>query len=170
MVDTFHRGEFASGQRRNIRVRHAALQDVAAIAQIHGEGFARGWSEAEIESLMVRQTNFALMCEYRRWFGRWRPVGFVLVQVTGLEAEILSVCVLKGFRRGGLGRRLMEDVLRILYRDRVGELHLEVDSENLAAVNLYSSLDFQRSGERPAYYRQGLDRPREALVMTRLIR
>ena len=73
-------------------------------------------------------------------------------------------------QRRGIGRALMEEALRRLYRDRTETVHLEVDSGNVPAVHLYESLEFRATGERTDYYRQGQARPRAALVMSRQVR
>ncbi len=55
-------------------------------------------------------------------------------------------------RRRGVGRVLMNDVSRRLYRERITRLFLEVDRANAAALALYRSLGFAVAGERKQYY------------------
>jgi ribosomal-protein-alanine N-acetyltransferase len=92
-------------------------------------------------------------------------VGFVLVRVAADEAEILTIAVKRNARGRGYGRRLIEEALRRLYRDRVAACFLEVNRSNTAAVRLYRSLGFVVAGERQRYYSEGGDGDTTALVM-----
>lgn len=64
------------------------------------------------------------------------------------EAEILNIAVHPLARRRGIARALLAQLLRMLD----GEVFLEVRASNLAAIQLYESLQFGRAGIRPAYY------------------
>jgi ribosomal-protein-alanine N-acetyltransferase len=156
--------------RPTIRVREAELDDSDTIAEIHAAAFRRGWSGAEVEALLRQTGVSALVAEYTNAFGRKLSAGFCLMRVTGEEAEILSIGVLRSCRRRGVARALMEECLRRLYREGVAALLLEVDAGNEAALGLYGRLGFEPVGERAAYYRQGFETPRGALVMRRQVR
>lgn len=153
--------------RPEIVVRTAFEEDAAMIAAIHGESFRHGWSDGEIEALMRQDNVTALAAEYCNAFGQRSAAGFVLYRTAADEAEILTVAVNPASRRRGVGRALMEEVIRRLYSDRIGSLFLEVDSGNAAAIALYEVLDFVTVGERSGYYAHGATAARGALVMRR---
>ncbi len=155
--------------RPEIVVRTASAQDAAMIAAIHGEAFARGWSDGEIEALMRQDNVDALIAEYRNAFGHRSATGFVLFRSAAEEAEILTIAVNPSSRRRGVGRTLMDEAIRRLYAARIGSLFLEVDSGNAAAIALYEALEFIPVGERSGYYAQGATVARGALVMRRNI-
>ncbi len=71
-------------------------------------------------------------------------------QTVPAEAEILNVAVHPSARRRGIARALLLRLLDVL----VGDVFLEVRTSNLAAIQLYQSLNFVRVGIRPAYYSQ----------------
>lgn len=156
--------------RPTIHVREAELDDGESLSEIHAAAFRRGWSGAEVEALLRQTGVSALVAEYSNAFGRRLSAGFCLIRIAGEEAEILSVGVLPSCRRRGIARALMEEALRRLYREGTAALLLEVDGGNAAALALYRGLGFEQVGERPAYYRQGLQAPRGALVMRRQVR
>lgn len=137
------------------------------IAAIHGEAFARGWSDGEIEALMRQDNVAALAAECRNVFGHRNAAGFVLFRSAADEAEILTIAVNKANRRRGVGGALMDETIRRLYAERIGSLFLEVDSGNVAAIALYEALEFIAVGERSGYYAQGSTPARGALVMRR---
>ncbi len=125
--------------------------DVAAVAELHGKSFPRGWSETEVEALAAHpQTHLIVVRPVGG--GSKPPLGFVIYRIAADEAEILSVAVDPSARRNGLGKILMRETIRRLQGERIASLVLEVDSTNVDAVELYNHLGFDAVGLRPGYY------------------
>ncbi|EKF19429.1 ribosomal protein S18-alanine N-acetyltransferase [Nitratireductor pacificus] len=150
-------------------VRPLEVADSLVLADLHGEDFARPWSDAEFEALLSQDAvfGFAVSPVGRR---PGRPVGFVLARQAAGEGEILTIAVSRGQRRQGLGRQLMDAVLRRLHADRAEALFLEVEENNVAAIALYRRLGFHQVGGRPDYYRDAKGMRTGALVMRRDLR
>lgn len=54
------------------------------------------------------------------------------------------------------GQGIMTQLLKIMQNERgPGAVWLEVHEKNLPAIRLYEKLGFEKTGERPAYYRDG---------------
>lgn len=147
-------------------VEALAPRDARHLPDIHAEDFVRPWSEHEFASLLEQPPVFG--------FAAWRvggrkagPAGFVLARLAAGEGEILTVAVARAHRRRGLGRDLMEAVLRRLHAERAEALFLEVDETNAAALALYRRLGFREVARRPAYYDHPQARKTAALVMRR---
>jgi ribosomal-protein-alanine N-acetyltransferase len=143
----------------------ATMAEADTLAEIHAEAFARTWSGEDFATLLAQPTTFALAVRRQSFLGTRRMVGFVLVRVAADEAEVLSIAVRRSARGRGYGRKLMEEALRRLYRDRITACFLEVNRSNAAAVRLYRSLGFVVAGERQRYYSEGSDGDTTALVM-----
>ena len=78
------------------------------------------------------------------------------------EGEITNVAVAKKFRRRGIGRALMEYMLKEAELLGMESATLEVRISNTPAIRLYESLGFQGEGVRPNFY----EKPKEdALIM-----
>lgn len=156
-------------QRDDFAVEALGEDDPPMLPAIHEEGFARPWSGHEFAALLAQEPVFG--------YGVWRigargsgPVGFVLARLAAGEAEILTIAVSRAVRGRGLGRDLMEAVLRDLHGRRAEALFLEVGEANLPALALYRRLGFREVARRPGYY-GGDVRPRtDALVMRRDLR
>lgn len=139
--------------------------DATALSDIHHEDFVRPWSAEEFSALMEQNTVFGFAAREigNRATG---PAGFVLARHAAGEAEILTVAVRRSHRRLGLGRQLMEAVLRELHAQRAEALFLEVDETNGAAIALYRRLGFREVGRRPGYYDK-IDAPKAAALVMR---
>jgi ribosomal-protein-alanine N-acetyltransferase len=128
----------------------ASPRDAAAIAQLHGASFHRGWSDGEIEHMLLDRGVLA----HRAMLGG-RLVGFILSRLVADEAEILSVAVAASRRGKGLGRRLLDLHLRRLAGLGATAVFLEVEEGNEPARALYRRAGFREVGRRAGYYRAG---------------
>jgi len=127
------------------------------------------WDENDFETMLGDDIMFGYKAVE---IGKARSgaAGFVLARNISGEAEIITIAVARAHRRRGLGRLLMDAVLRELHGVRAGALFLEVDEGNFAAVALYRKLGFREVGKRSAYYRSAAGMPTDALVMRRDLR
>lgn len=62
----------------------------------------------------------------------------------GRDAFLTEIYVVPEGRRGGLGRRLLDEVLQVAKRKGAGAVHLGVYPDNEAALALYRSAGFNR--------------------------
>ena len=148
-------------------VEELAIEDARKLPPIHAEDFSRPWSAHEFASLIEQDTVFGFAV-WRVGSRRQDPAGFVLARLAAGEGEILTIAVARAHRGQGLGRDLMEAVLRNLHSERAEALFLEVDETNAAAIALYRRLGFQEVARRPGYYEHPGGRSRtDALVMRR---
>lgn len=119
---------------------------------IHGERFARGWSDGEFHDLLGQDTVAGFVAREIGALRRETVAGFVLARAAAGEGEILSIGVEGRFGRQGLGWRLMRAALQELHARDAETVFLEVDETNDAARQLYHKLGFEKIAERPAYY------------------
>jgi len=111
---------------------------------------------------LAAQENVSLLVARKVGAKGELPLGFNIIRQTAFDAEILSIAVEPKGRKRGVGGLLMREAIRRLQQDRVGELFLEVDATNKAAVALYRKLGFTEVGKREGYYEGGKG---HALVM-----
>lgn len=151
---------------KNYIIDRLRADDAEPVAAIHGEHFRRAWMPEEFEALLVQSGVFGFAA---REIGNAPagPAGFVLARTAADEAEILTIAVARSAQRHGLGRDLMEAVLRALYAERIDRLFLEVDEVNAGAIALYKRLRFYEVGRRPTYYDKGEGGRSAALIMRR---
>lgn len=154
---------------KNFTVIRLTARDAAVLEHLHREDFSRPWSAAEFEGLIAQPTVFGFLVA-RDGKPRSAAVGFVLARLAAGEAEILTVAVSRPCRRLGLGRRLMDAVLRELHAQRAEALFLEVDETNAPAIGLYRALGFREVARREGYYAHAGGARTGALVMRRDLR
>jgi ribosomal-protein-alanine N-acetyltransferase len=82
-----------------------------------------------------------------------RVVAFLVTRETAPgEREILNLAVTAEFRRHGIARAMLREVL-----GTPGDWFLEVRESNAAAIALYRAMGFRVAGARPAYYIQPVE-------------
>jgi len=140
----------------------AGPRDAAAIAALHAASFHRGWSEQEVEQLLIDRQVIA-----HRAVAGTKLIGFIMSRTAADEAEILSVAVAKSRRGHGVGRDLLSLHLRRLAGLGARAVFLEVDETNAPAIRLYDKAGFREVGRRPNYYPAANGKPAAALVLRR---
>jgi ribosomal-protein-alanine N-acetyltransferase len=148
--------------RGTMALTDAGPRDAAAIAALHAASFHRGWSEEEVEALLVDRAVMA-----HRAHSGGRMAGFIMSRRAADEAEILSVAVAKASRGRGIARDLLLHHLRRLAGDGARAVFLEVDEANTPALRLYRRAGFREVGRRPNYYAAPGAKPVAALVLRR---
>ena len=90
-----------------------------------------------------------------------KVIGYLIGYMTGPEIHIANVAVSPRFRRQGVAKDLLSDVLG---NADLGCTHaiLDVREANEPAIRLYQGLGFRMIGRRPRYYRHPVE---DALVM-----
>ncbi|HEX2216983.1 MAG TPA: ribosomal protein S18-alanine N-acetyltransferase [Xanthobacteraceae bacterium] len=136
--------------------------DAAALSSLHAASFHRGWSEDEMERLLLDPHVLA----HRAAFGA-KIAGFILSRLVADEAEILSVAVAHHRRGRGLARELLDLHLRRLAGLGARTVFLEVDQDNSSARRLYARAGFHEVGRRDGYYQNAGGEASAALVLRR---
>lgn len=147
------------------RVDPADSRHAAQIAALHGESFARGWTQAEIETLMGDRNTIA---DILRAKPRTQQIdGFALSRIAVDEAELLTIAVSSRRRGKGGSSPLLARHLARLQAAGARRVVLEVDEDNVPALRLYRRFGFAEIGRRPAYYARRDGTRGTALVLAR---
>jgi ribosomal-protein-alanine N-acetyltransferase len=137
-----------------IRVRRAGPADAAILAAIHAGSFAKPWSADELMPFLAAPDCLCFTAPNEPGMA---PQGFLIARRTGEEAELLTLAVLPAYRRGGLGRALIEACVAALREAGARQLFLEVDEAKIPARGLYVSIGAVPVGRRRRYYEHGAD-------------
>ena len=140
----------------------ASPNDAAAIGHLHGQSFRRGWSEDEVERLLLDRSVIAHRATVGSVFA-----GFVMSRIAAGEAEILSIAICAPKKGRGLAGRLLRHHLGRLAGVAVRTVFLEVDEDNAPAVRLYRRAGFREVGRRAGYYPAPGGKAANALILRR---
>ena len=89
-------------------------------------------------------------------------VGFAGIKIILDEAEIMNIVKKKEERHQGIGKLLLNEIIKISKENNIYLINLEVNAKNTIAINLYKKYNFKEVGLRKKYY-NGQD---DAILMT----
>lgn len=136
---------------RNLSLLWASPDRADEIAALHARLFDPAWDAASIISSIEHPASASFIAQVRE------PAvlaGFVIGRIAADEAEIISIGVAPEWQKRGVGRRMVEGLVRAARRAEVKRVFLEVATDNLAAGALYTSLGFVPAGGRKGYYKR----------------
>jgi len=144
-----------------LRFETAPRVAAALLAALHAACFPEDpWDEAAMAGILVLPGCFSRLA-----VAGDRPVGFVVALDLGGECEILSLGVIPGERRRGIGQAMLADLSGAAVNRGARALLLEAAIDNPAALALYAAAGFVRIGERRGYYRRQAEAPADAVVL-----
>jgi len=133
-----------------ILVRFATRQDLEAIYAVEDESFSDPYPDDLIAKLLRDCLNYFFVAEYPPG----TIAGYCVASEKGTTAHLISIGVLRKYRRRGFGTALIQRLLANL-SPSVKELRLEVKRDNREAIVLYEELGFKHVGLIENYYRDG---------------
>ena len=89
-----------------------------------------------------------------------------IIQVSGLEADLLTLLVKPNQQKKGFGKNLLTLTMMYLKQLGIKKLFLEVAVDNIEAIKIYKKLGFTCCGTRKNYYLECNGIIKDALVMT----
>lgn len=149
-------------------VKHASMLWAAPdraeeIAALHARLFTPAWDAAAIRSLLEHPAATSLIAVAGSQ--KKTVIAFVIGQLAGDEAEILSIGVSPDWQRVGLATGLLEGLTRAARRGDAKRIFLEVAEDNEAGLALYRKLGFTEAGRRKRYYERPGAAPVDALTL-----
>lgn len=139
-------------------VGEMSLADLDTVLEIENLSFASPWSRASF--LHELQENSRAVYLAAREDGR--VVGYVGIWIIFDEGHITNLAVHPEYRRRGIARLLLRELVSLARQRGVTRLTLEVRRSNHGAQQLYAQEGFVATGVRHRYYR---DNNEDALIM-----
>ena len=91
-------------------------------------------------------------------------VGYAVLMLGAGEAHVLNIAIAPDWQRQGLGRRLLQYLIKVAREYRAEMMFLEVRPSNLPARRLYEDIGFNEMATRRGYY-PAHDGREDALLM-----
>jgi [ribosomal protein S18]-alanine N-acetyltransferase len=81
-----------------------------------------------------------------------KMIGYALMMMVMDEAHLLNLSITRPYQKQGLGRYLLEHMLKIAKNHQAANLFLEVRPSNISAIALYENMGFCEMAVRRGYY------------------
>jgi len=144
-----------------IKITSAMEEGIPRILEIEQASISPPWTHGALLSEIYRDDSlFALAVEDNV------VIGFCILRRMADEGELLQIAVDALARRRGVGDLLMKAALDFARAIPLRAVYLEVRAGNDAAIALYKTHGFTRTGARKDYYTQPVE---DAVIMTREI-
>ena len=122
--------------------------DIAEMSRCHIEqGLPWSWNEARVLRCIVHPESVVLVARDRR-----RLAGFAIMEFHDEDAHLNLLAVKPGYRRRGIGMRLIEWLESSARTAGTFLVRLELRAGNDAARRFYSKLGYREVGKRRGYY------------------
>lgn len=139
-----------------LTVRQMEEADLGSVARIETSIFSKPWSEEGFRDSLKLPNTVYLVAEQDGSIA-----GYIGMLCVLDEGEITNVAVAEGFRRQGIGERLLSSLLQAGRKEGVDSFTLEVRESNSSARRLYRKLGFQEEGIRRNFY----EKPTEDAIL-----
>ncbi len=140
----------------DVTFRKMKDKDLVEVVEIEKETFTDPWSYDAFNGDLANDLSWPLTALVNNVV-----VGYCALYIVAGELQIGNFAVAPKFKRQGIGRKMMDEVIRVAREHECAYIYLEVRESNLAAIALYVSFGFVNVGRRVGYYRN----PRESAIL-----
>jgi len=143
-----------------IVIRPMDLSDLDAVLAIEQASYPTPWLRDHFLNEIEAQHSFPFVAIVEA-----TVAGYLCMMSLFEEAQLLNIAVASRLRGSGIARQLMAHAMNTAFEHGAEFMALEVRASNLAAIALYESLGFVRTGTRQHYY----DGKEDAVLMEKTL-
>ena len=144
---------------REARLRPMREADLDAVMRIEEQAYPFPWTRWIMRDCL--HAGYAMWVQERAG----EIVGYGVLSIAVGEAHVLNLCTAPGHEGEGLGRRMLQALLRVARGGGAQRVFLEVRPSNPRAIALYERSGFNEIGRRPRYYPAADHGREDAIVM-----
>jgi len=120
--------------------------DLDAIMEIEPHIYSHPWTRGNFaDSLKSAHSAWVLLHNEK-------IIGYALMMMVLDEAHLLNLSISQPYQKQGLGRLLLEHMIRIAQALNAANMFLEVRASNISAIALYENIGFNEMAVRRGYY------------------
>lgn len=132
----------------DLKVNEMSLDDLNSIKDILLYDFDNFWNYNILKEELECASSYFLVAKN----SNKEIVGFAGFKIIIDEADIMNIVVKRNFRKNGIGSVLLENLISLSKSLNLKSITLEVNENNISAINLYNKFDFVKLGVRKNYY------------------
>ena len=140
-----------------IEIKKMTLEDFDEIKDVLQTEFDEFWTSSILKSELESDLSKYVIAKENE-----KIVGFAGIILLPDDVEITNIVTKKSERKKGIGKLLLDKLIKMAFELKK-DISLEVNEENLAAINLYKKSGFEEVGRRKKYY-NGIN---DAIIMTK---
>ncbi|MCK5058983.1 MAG: ribosomal protein S18-alanine N-acetyltransferase [Candidatus Aminicenantes bacterium] len=130
-----------------IKLRKARIDDIEAINRIEQAQFSNPWKKHYFSAELFHDISYFYTAE-----DSGKILGYIIFWLIEETIELHNIAVHEDYTRRGIGSKMMDFLLEIAARKRVGEIFLEVRKSNRAAEKFYKKYRFEKIDCRKNYF------------------
>lgn len=123
-------------------------EDLNSIANILQSDFDDFWNYNILLNELNSSNSIYLVAKINN-----EIIGFAGITLILDEAEINNIVIKKDSRKKGYSKILLQNLIDLSKTQNIKKINLEVNIENIIAINLYHSFNFKDVGLRKGYYK-----------------
>ena len=135
---------------KKIEIRIMNLQDLNKIKEILQIDFDDFWNFEILKEELVNNNSKYLVLLYNS-----EIVCFGGIKIILDEANLMNIVTKKQMRGNGFAYFILKELINISQKEHCFSITLEVNENNLPAINLYKKFNFLEVGKRKNYYQNG---------------
>ncbi len=144
-----------------MEIKKLTTEHTLGVHRVLCDAFENPWSTDTVNTLL--QSDKAVC------FGAFEGdelVGYAALEWVLDEGSLTDIAVLKNQRGQGIGKLLMNELVKAAMEQKLQFVTLEVRESNIPAISLYKSYGFEDVGKRPRYYSSPTE---DAVLMTKYL-
>ena len=134
-----------------VEVTKMTLENFEEIKDILISEFDDFWNTKTLEDELKNDNSYYIVAKFDNTI-----IGFAGLKYVLDEADIMNIVTKKNARSCGIGSILFEHLLNYAKENGIIKITLEVNENNVAAINLYKKFGFEQIAKRENYY-NGID-------------
>lgn len=134
-------------------------QHLDAVLSVERNSFSHPWSRQSFCDELKKESSHLFVALQDD-----EVVGYAVLGTVLDEGDLLDIAVSEKHRRKGVAKALFEKLTEVAQQLSLAFITLEVRVSNDSAINLYSSLGFEKVATRKAYYSKPTE---DAVLMTK---
>jgi len=146
-------------------IRPATAADLPLILELERLSLtAAHWSEAQYRQMLEPGSDHARLALVTQ-SEQGQILGFLIAHHIAPDWELENIVVASAARRAGIGKQLLQSLLKEARHRNSESIFLEVRDSNAAARALYQSTGFHQTGRRKSYYPSDGATPAEDAIL-----
>ncbi len=138
------------------KMKRKHLCDVFEIEQ---KSFTHPWSKESFLNELEKPNSFKFVAIEDE-----TVVGFAILETVLDEGNLLDIAVCEAYRKNGIGKALMKELVAVAVDKKLSFITLEVRASSTPAISLYEKFGFEVVGVRKNYYSKPVE---DAVLMTK---